>query len=314
MRLRDIGEFGLIARIERAARRAGSPTWVRIGIGDDAAVVRPRRGEDVVLSTDALVEDVHFRRSNESARSIGRRALVANLSDLAAMGARPLGFTCALAAPPELAVSTLDGIVAGLLIEAGKHRCPLLGGNVSAARELSLTLAVLGGVGRGRALTRSGARAGDDLFVTGVLGAAALARARAERSGRPMRHVPQPRLAAGRALTRIRAVRACIDLSDGLLADAAHLLGPAGLAADIDPDAVPRPARFSAACARVGLDPVRTLMTGGEDYELLFVVRGARPTAAELARRLRVPVSRVGRVVSAGSLAEPADAGGWRHF
>jgi len=124
MRLRDVGEFGLIARIERAARRAGAPSWVRVGIGDDAAVLRPRAGEDVVLTTDAFVHEVHFRLANESPRNVGRRALVANLSDLAAMGARPLGCTLALAAPADLRVERLDGIVAGLLYEARAHRCP----------------------------------------------------------------------------------------------------------------------------------------------------------------------------------------------
>jgi thiamine-monophosphate kinase len=313
VQLRDLGEFGLIARIERAARRLGVPRGVVIGIGDDAAVLRPRAREDVVLSTDALVEGVHFRWSTQSARSIGRRALVANLSDLAAMGARPLGFTLALAAPPQLPVQRIDGVLAGLLLEASAHGCALVGGNVSAAREVSLTLAVLGAVARGRALTRAGARAGDRIFVTGQLGAAALDLARAERGGR-LRRVPQPRLRAGRALARIPAVTACIDVSDGLAADLRHLVDERGLAARIDPSAVPRPRRFAAACARLGLDPEQLALAGGEDYELLFTLRGDSPSAAQLTRRLGLAVSEIGSVVPAGTAGGAVAAAGWRHF
>ncbi|MFQ5416410.1 MAG: thiamine-phosphate kinase [Myxococcota bacterium] len=314
MELRELGEFRLIRRIERAVRRRGQGSAVVIGVGDDAAVLRARPGEDVVLTTDAAVEDVHFRWQTESARNIGRRALVANLSDLAAMGARPLGFTAALAAPPSLSVKRVDGLVAGLLHEAAAHGCPLVGGNVTAARKTSLTLAALGAVSRGRALTRGGSAAGDRICVTGRLGAAALALARAERRGRPLRHTPTPRLAAGRALARLRAVRACIDVSDGLRADLAHLLEADGLAAELDLAALPRPPRFTSACAALGVDPQALLLCGGEDYELLFTVRGRSPSAAALGRRLGVSVSEIGRVVPAAAAAGRPLGGGWRHF
>src|SRR5262245_14805016 len=184
VKLRDLGELGLIERITRAAaRRGGSGLAVEHGIGDDGALLRLRPGEDLVASTDACFEAVHFRLTNESAHSIGRRALAANLSDLAAMGARPLGCLLALAAPPSLSVRTVDGLVAGVLAMAARFACPLVGGNLSRARELSLTITVLGTVPRGRALRRGVARAGDRLFVTGTLGGAALERARAERGG-----------------------------------------------------------------------------------------------------------------------------------
>jgi len=314
MQLADLGEFGLIERIERAARRLSKSRAVAIGIGDDAAVLRLRPGEDAVLSTDAMVEGVHFRWTTESARNVGRRALVANLSDLAAMGARPLGFTLALAAPARLPVRNVDGVLAGLLHEASAHGCALVGGNVSAARETSITLAVLGAVARGRALTRRGAGPGDRIFVTGRLGSAALEVARAERGRGRIRRVPTPRLRAGRALARIPAVSACIDVSDGLEADLRHLLDERGLAAEVDPNAVPRPPRFAAACARLGLDPDPLVLAGGEDYELLFTVRGGSPSAAALARRLGIEVAEIGRVVPAGSGRGAASGGGWRHF
>ncbi len=313
MRLRELGEFGLIARIERAARRHRRGPTVVLGIGDDAALLRPRAGEDVALSTDALVEGVHFRFRTESARHVGRRALAAALSDLAAMGARPLGFTFALAAPPDLPARAAQGVVAGLLFEAARHACPLVGGNVSRARETSLTLAVVGAVARGRALTRAGARAGDRLVVTGVLGAMALAVARAERGQGPLRRVPVPRLRAGRALARLPGIGGCIDVSDGLEADAHHLLAGTDLAPEIDAARLPRPRGFGAACARLGLDPGQLALAGGEDYELLFTVRHNGPSAALLARRLGVAVSDVGRVVQS-SRARARSPAGFRHF
>jgi len=314
MRLDEIGEFGLIARIARAAARLPRSRGVVLGIGDDAAVLRARSGEDLVTTTDALVEDVHFRWRSESPRSVGRRALVANLSDLAAMGARPLGFTLALAAPASLPVRIVDGLVAGLLREALAWGCPLVGGNLSAARETSLTLSVLGAVARGRALTRSGTRPGDRILVTGTLGAAALERARAERRRGRVRRVPEPRLAAGRALARMPGVGGCIDISDGLDADLARLLAGLPLRAELAAERLPLPRGFAAGCAGLGLDPQRLARRGGEDYELLFTLRPGAPSASRLARRLGVRVSEIGRVVRSALRRGASSPGGWRHF
>jgi thiamine-monophosphate kinase len=313
MRLRDLGEFGLIARIERAAAKLPVARAVVLGIGDDAAVLRPRLGEDVVVTTDSLVEEVHFRWRTQSPRTVGRRALAVNLSDLAAMGARPLGFTVALVAPGELPVRAVDGLLAGLLHEARLHGCPLVGGNVSAGSETSLAVTAVGAVERGRLLHRAGARAGDRILVTGTLGAAALELARAERGGARVRRVPSPRLRAGRLLARLPGVGGCIDVSDGLEADLAHLLAGTGLAPELDPGRIPLPRGFRASCARLGLDPERLALTGGEDYELLFTLRPAGPGPPALSRRLGVPVSEIGRVVRAPA-GRPLPQGGWRHF
>ncbi|TMA21966.1 MAG: thiamine-phosphate kinase, partial [Deltaproteobacteria bacterium] len=218
LRLRDLGEFALIERIERAARRMARGPGVVLGIGDDAALLRARPGETWVVSTDARVENVHFRWSSDSPRTVGATALAAALADLAAMGAHPRGFTCAIAAHGDLPLAALDGVVRGLVDAARRYDCPLVGGNLTRARETSLVSTVMGGVARGRALRRR-ARGGDRILVTGELGAAALARARAERGGAPLRRVPVPRLVQGRALARIGAVTGCIDVSDGLAAD-----------------------------------------------------------------------------------------------
>jgi thiamine-monophosphate kinase len=306
--LSDLGEFELIARIERAARRIRQP-GVALGIGDDAALLHARPGELCVVSTDARVEDVHFRWSTETPRTVGRTALAAALSDLAAMGARPRGFTCALAAPGDLPLASFDGLVRGLLDEARRHGCPLVGGNLARGRETSLALTVVGGVAPGRALLRR-ARVGDRILVTGEIGAAALARARAERTGTRLVRVPVPRLRAGRALARIPAVSGCIDVSDGLAADLARLIGPRRHCR-LDLDRLPLPRGFAGACARLGLDAGVVALSGGDDYELLFTLRPDGPSAAVLSRRLGVRVSELGRVEPGQPTRAPR---GFEHF
>ena len=306
MRLRDLGEFALIARIERAARRMPH-AGVALGIGDDAALLRARPGETWAVSTDARIEGVHFRWSTETPRTVGATALAAALSDLAAMGARPRGFTCALAAPGELPLAVFDGVVRGLVDAARRYDCPLVGGNLARASETSLVSTVLGVV-RGRALRRR-ARAGDHVFVTGELGAAALGRVRAERRGTTIRRIPVPRLPQGRTLARIPAVTGCIDISDGLSADLSHLLGPR-LRCAIDPDRIPLPRGFTAGCRALGLDPIAAALAGGDDYELLFAVGPGGPSAAALSRRLGIRVTELGRVES----GPPSARSGFDHF
>lgn len=316
MRLHDLGEFGWIERIRRAAERAGVPAHVRVGIGDDAAVLRTRDGEDVVVTTDAHVENVHFRFGSDPDRVVGARAVVAGLSDLAAMGARPLGVTLAFAGPAELPVRRLDGVLRGVLAACRDSAAPLVGGNVARAQEASLTVTAVGAVRRGRALRRDAARRGDRILVTGRLGDAALARARAEHDGTPPRHVATPRLGAGAALARAGFVGACIDLSDGLLADLGHVLEASHVGASVDGAALPRRRGFDAACRRLGEDP-RALLLRGEDYELLFTVRAGSPSRASLARRLGVAVSEIGNVTAAGLQVDGRavdSSSGWRHF
>lgn len=314
--LREIGEFALIARIEALARVAFAGVRVPsvvLGIGDDAALLRLRPGEAVVVTTDALVEGVHFDFAQETPRVAGRRALAANLSDLAAMGARPLGFVVALAAPAATPVAHALGLARGMLDLALRFECPLVGGNVARASEISLAITVLGAVRRGRALLRSGARAGDRVFVTGTLGGAALARAR----GR-VRGAAEPQVAAGRALARMRGVGACIDVSDGLAADLAHVCRASRVAARIDAARLPTPPGFAAACARVGRDPRALALAGGEDYELLFTARGPSANAVGLARRLGVAVTEIGRIERGKpvvhGLPRGFGDGGFRHF
>ncbi len=296
--LADLGESALIRRI---ARRAGHPpgrSWA-LGIGDDAAILRTRPGEELVLSTDAHVEGVHFLFDRETPRTIGRRALAVNLSDLAAMGAEPVGALLSLCAPPSMTLSVFDGLLAGFVDEAKRFACPLVGGNLSRAQSSSLTVTVVGRCGRGGALRRTGVREGDFLYVTGTLGAAALARLRADREGTSLRRVPEPRLDAGRALARMGGNHGCIDISDGLTSDLGQLLGGTSLGAEIDVSRLPAPRGFERACRELGLDSVELLTGGGEDYELLFALapKSAVTDPVALRKRLGVPVSQIGRVV-----------------
>lgn len=322
--LADVGEFDLIHRIEamiaREAAAGGTPIrapQLRVGIGDDAAVLRLRSSMELVISNDAFVEGTHFRWETRAAPSLGRCALAASLSDLAAMGARPLGFTCAFAAPSSLTLARFDGMFRGIVSGAARWQSPLIGGNVTRARETSLALTVFGEVRRGRALLRSGLRIGDRLFVTGTLGGSALDLARS-RSGVRLRHGPEPRLAPGRALARMRERGACIDVSDGLVADLGQLLAASGdLGAEVDVASLPRRAGFARACARAGLEPDRLVLGGGEDYELLFSLRRGAPAPAVLSRRMGVMVTEIGRITRRpGIHGVPPEllGGGWKHF
>ena len=297
--LADVGEAGLIARIARRAGRTPGRDWA-LRIGDDAAILRPRAGDELVFSTDAFVEGSHFRFGRESARTIGRRAMVANLSDLAAMGAEPVGALLSLSAPRKGSLADFDGIVSGLVDEAKRFACPLVGGNLTHARAWSLDVSVIGRARRGKTLRRQGLRAGDGLFVTGTLGGAALARLKADATGDALRRVPVPRIDAGRALTRLAGTGACIDLSDGLATGLAHLLAGTGLGAEVDLASLPRPRGFDRECAALGLDADRVISGGGEDYELLFSFRSSRKgsapsgTISRLAARLGIPITQIG--------------------
>lgn len=312
-RLRDLGEFGLIDRIARLAGAHAPRPGVVVGIGDDAAVLRPPAGEDLVVTTDAAVEGVHFRLDQETPRTAGRRALVANLSDLAAMGAHPLGFVFALALPHTTPVAVPLGLVRGLLDMARRHGCPLVGGNVSRAGEISATITALGAVARGRALRRDRARPGDRICITGQVGASALERARGW-----VQRTPEPRLRAGAGLARMTGVGACIDVSDGVASDLGQVCRASRVGAVLDPGRLPRRRGHEAACRRLGRDPMELLLSGGEDYELLFTIRRRGPGPAELERRLGLPVAEVGRIVPGRALrlegSGPLRSPGWRHF
>ena len=302
--LADVGESALISRIARLAGGTPGRDWA-LRIGDDAAILRPRKGEELVLSVDAQVEGTHFRMGREPARTIGRRALAVNLSDLAAMGARPVGALLSLCAPPDALLSDFDAIVRGFVAEGARVGCPLVGGNLSRAPFWTLDVTVVGGCVAGKALRRRGLRDGDGLFVTGVLGRGALARLRADAeaaaggAGR-LSYVPTPRIEAGGRLARMKGARACLDVSDGLTTDLANLLSADGYGAEIDADSLPSTRGFAGQCRALGLDPLEVQALGGEDYELLFAFRSTRNSGLSgmLSKQLGVPVTRIGTITT----------------
>ncbi|HEY6097800.1 MAG TPA: thiamine-phosphate kinase [Anaeromyxobacter sp.] len=286
-------EFALIDLFTSALPLRGA--GVVVGPGDDAAVLRPAPGEDLVATVDAVVEGVHFGRGF-SPEDVGWKALAVNLSDLAAMGARPLYALVALGLPPGTPLRAVRGIARGLGACARAYRTAIVGGNVSRARELSLTVTAIGAVPEGRAVLRTGARPGDLVAVTGTVGDAALGlRPRASRPLVLRQRRPRPRLAAGRALAGL--VRAAVDVSDGLAQDLGHLCRASGVGARIGLADLPLSPAYRRSARRLR-DPFAPALAGGEDYELVLAVPPqslARARAA--ARRARTPLTIVGRFV-----------------
>jgi thiamine-monophosphate kinase len=301
-----LGEFGLIEALRRRAGTAGG-SW-RQSIGDDAAVLRPRAGRELVITADALVEGVHFRWTTTSPRELGGKILEVNLSDLAAMGARPLGFLLALCLPAEADAERLDGLLRGLLAAARAASCPLVGGDTVRSPLWTFSLTLFGEVPRGQAWLRGGARPGDRILVTGELGGSALGLALldAGRAGEPgvrpfLRRQLQPRarLEAAARLRRMGVVSAAIDLSDGLLQDCSHIARASRVGAQLWLERLPLPRRFRALCEEQKLDPHALACGGGEDYELLFCVPPQAPPAQLFQKRLGCRVTEIG-VVSRG--------------
>ena len=312
-----LSEFELIARYFAASDIAGSGEGVVLGIGDDAAILRPPPGEELVVSIDTLVAGVHFPQSM-SARDIGHRALAVNLSDLAAMGARPLWFTLALTLP-EVDESWLEGFTAGMAALARQAGIALVGGDTTRG-PLSITVQVHGAVPVGRALRRDGARVGDDVWVSGWPGLAALGlkgllgEAPAPQAAVAAFLAPTPRLALGRGLVGLAT--AAIDVSDGLLADAEHIAQRSGARLELEVSALPlAPALLASVAPDAAL---RLCLGGGDDYELCFTAPPAHADAIlRLAAALEIPCTRIGRVVDGEGISCPGagpGVAGYQHF
>jgi thiamine-monophosphate kinase len=329
------GELELLRRIRILAgtRRGG----VRLGIGDDCAILRARPGEEIAVTTDLSLDGRHFRLGWHPPESVGHRTLARGLSDLAAMGARPLaaflslGLPGALASPSGRQKGWVERFYQGFLALADACNTPLAGGDLAESPIALADVALVGAVPQGRGLLRSTARPGDALYVTGALGGASAGllrltaiAAKKPESGRPLRipqnagpgltaHLyPQPRIAQGLRLQRRQLASAATDISDGLSTDLAHLCEESGVAAELYADALP-------------IAPGATLdqaLHGGEDYELLFTASAARQLPKSIAG---VPITRIGRMVRCRSGSpqvllftaagrEPLEPRGWEHF
>jgi thiamine-monophosphate kinase len=353
----DSGQQGEVALLRNIRSRAGRKTGgvLRLGIGDDCALLRPRPGEELAITTDLSIGGRHFRLDWHPPESVGHRALARGLSDLAAMGARPIAAFLSLGLPRELTTAPthrpawptgstrqkssarhssstwMDAFLDGFLALAAAHKTPLAGGDLSESPIPIADIVLVGGVSQGKALLRSTARPGHNLYVTGSLGGAAAALDRiAELAGaRPASSIPlriprkldaqlaphlypQPRIRQGLWLVRHGLASAAIDISDGLSTDLAHLCLESGVVAEVDASLLP-------------IHPAATLaqgLHGGENYELLFTA----PPSARLPRSIAgVAITRIGRIATlrpgepailllTPQGAQPLNPLGWQHF
>jgi thiamine-monophosphate kinase len=327
----ELSEDQLIEAIARVL--SGEEPGVVLGIGDDAAVVRPGPG-DTVLTTDLLVEGVHFERGTISARDLGAKAITVNVSDIAAMAASPRYALVALAIPADVDAAWVMELYGGMRDACSEHALALVGGDTNRAELVVVSVTVVGEVSPGRALTRAGARVGEAIVVTGVLGGAAgglaLSRSDPKLLSEPWAHAlleaferPVARVGEGRVLARAGA-GAMMDLSDGLAKDLSRLCAASGVGARIRSGEVPVSPPLVAGAEALGVDPLRLALSGGEDYELLATMRPDAIDAAraELREGFGVALTHIGEVVEGGDLVavdpdgteRPLEPEGWDHF
>ena len=265
-----------------------------LGPGDDAALLPTRPGYQSILTCDWFLEGTHFLRHKHPADSVGWKCLIRAVSDVAAMGGRPRCFLLSLALPASCTGGWLDEFLRGLRRASAKLSCPLAGGDTTQRNEILINVTVIGEVPTGRALTRSGARPGDAIFVSGRLGEAERGLARLRRMGRirpndPLlkKHLyPEPRLALGQWLSAHRKTTAMMDLSDGLSTDLPRLCAASGVGARIQSSLLPAVPRWNHQTLELALH-------GGDDYELLFTVRANQTLPAKIDG---VPLTRVGEI------------------
>jgi len=319
-------EFQLIRELLKSGKIPAS--GVRVGPGDDAAVVRPRKNRDLVITTDAQVEGVHFTWDWLSPRDVGYKAAMACLSDLAAMGANPWILLSNLSIPPKLSVQHIKEVQKGLTRALEATRTCLVGGNVTGSKgDFSMVLTAIGTIPQGSQVERKGALAGDRIWISGDPGRAALGLHHflQNRPG-PAYTVafrrPVARIGFGMSLRKSKQITSMIDISDGLAGDLAHLLGEK-LGARLDLDVlIPNPG-FSRRCRLLNLDPIQLVLHGGEDYELLFTVPpGLNPCRIQtIGQKHNLKVRQVGeierkpgiRLFSSGNLVHTLPDIGFQH-
>jgi thiamine-monophosphate kinase len=339
---RSEGEF--VSWLRRRVTRPGR--GLRLGIGDDAALVRVGAGQELILTSDLSIEGVHFRRELHPPRSVGHRALARSLSDIAAMGGRPRFALISLAISARVANSWVKAFYLGMLRLARRFGVAIIGGDTAVVPDrITVDVVVVGEVPRGQALRRSGARPGDQIFVSGRLGLSELG-LRLLESGSVRRSAwvkaalqahlwPQPQCALGRFLAARHLATAMMDISDGLSIDLARLCQASGVGARILETRLAQTLHFRSAksplfthsrpqgtaSAPAALDPFDLALHGGEDYQLLFTVR-ARKASAIPSHYRGVPLQRIGEIqkgkrlylVSASGGEGPLPPAGYDHF
>ncbi len=309
----SLGEFGVIRELLR-----GLPAY---GVGDDATVL-PRFNKQTLVTTDLLQEGVHFERRWASWADVGFKALQVNMSDIAAMGGRPQYYWLTLSLPRNFLVADLRQLRAGLKRAARPYQLRCAGGDTNRSKQgVSVAVTLLGQVGK-CVVPRDGARVGDDIYVTGQLGEAALGlailskqRRVAQTQARYVRRQlrPMARVKAGQALAAL-GVHAMIDVSDGLGADLGHVLDASGVGAHLDAEVLRPSPTFRQLCQRLKRPWQDFVLCGGEDYELLFCAPSRLAVRIQgLSRRLKLPMTKIGRIVRAGQ-SQFFKQGGYEHF
>lgn len=303
--LQEIGEFGLIDRIKNWMGLP-SPEVLR-GIGDDVAVIHQGK-KALLVTTDILIEDIHFERSWVDPYRLGRKALAVNLSDIAAMGGVPKYFLIAMGLPKNLSLPFVSLLYQGLKAEAKRFQVDLIGGDTSLSQRIMINVCLIGeGISK-TLLYRNGAKIGDDLYVSGTLGDSALGLKllqdkRIKRKPKRLieKHLlPRPRIELGQALAKNRFASAMIDVSDGLIGDTFHLLRESRVGARIWKECIPLSRSYRKWVQTYSEDPYELAQAGGEDYELLFTASPRkRKEIFSLSRSLQISISRIGEIVKA---------------
>lgn len=323
-------ENELIHRIKKAlGRRFYTSREVSLGIGDDAALFRPRAGHELILTCDWFLESTHFLRDKHPPDSVGWKCLARALSDVAAMGGVPRCFLWSLALPVSHTGPWLDGFLSGLRRASRRFKCVLAGGDTTRRKEILINITVVGEVQTGRAVLRSGAHPGDLIYVSGQLGEAELGLHTLRRTKHPAnpkdpllrKHLyPEPRLGLGEWLAKKRLASAMMDLSDGLSSDLPRLCAASGAGARLESARIPQ-TRNSDAARKLGLDPLDLALHGGDDYELLFTVPPQKAKSLPGAFQ-GVKLTPIGRITQKAKLVvcdengreRPLAVGGWDPF
>ncbi|MBI4726692.1 thiamine-phosphate kinase [candidate division TA06 bacterium] len=278
-KISDIGEFGLIKRIKKTAGSIPKNRRVLLGVGDDAALFKISPGQACAATTDAMVEGVHFDLRYTSFYDLGYKAMAANLSDIAAMGGKPLLALASLSLPSQTSIRAIDQLYAGMKTLAKKHRVVIAGGNIVKSRELSITLTLLGECHPENIGLRSGAKVGDAVLVTGDLGASQAgldilnSKFKIKNKKIAEKHLrPQSRVREALILADNFKLHGMIDISDGLASELHHLSQSSKVGVIIDQGALPVAAQAIAIGQKLGRDPQKYCLYGGEEYELLFTL------------------------------------------
>jgi thiamine-monophosphate kinase len=329
-KITDIGEFGLIERIKKAAGKIPKNSRILLGIGDDAALFKLSPGMACAATTDTMVEGVHFDLRYTSFFNLGWKSMASNLSDIAAMGGKPLLALVSLSLPPKKSIRQTDQLYAGMKTLAKKHRVVLAGGDIVKSRELSITLTLLGECDPKNAGLRSGARPGDAVLVTGTLGASQAglellnSKFKIQNSKLVNKHLrPIPRIDEGLLLASRFKLHGMIDISDGLASELHHLSKASKLGIIIDQGALPLDGRAAEIARQLGRDPLRYCLFGGEEYELLFTLPpGEAIKARDLIRKRGTSCAIIGqatkgtgvRIISQSGKTEKLKNQGYKHF